>query len=222
MYLEIWFNMDEDLAIINNNTRNQKIKDFFNKNKKLLILIFGFLLIIIISFYSFQIYQDKKKESLSNKFNNAIINHKNGDNSKILSEMVEIVKNEDGTYSPLALYYLIDNSLIDNKDDVNELFDILINKTSLESEIKNLIIYKKGLLNANSSNENDLLEILNPVINSNSVWKSHSLYLMAEYFYSKDEKQKSKEFFEQILNVENANLDIIKEAQKRLNRDLSE
>tara|TARA_B100000900_G_scaffold206973_1_gene175498 strand:- start:178 stop:822 length:645 start_codon:yes stop_codon:yes gene_type:complete len=214
--------MDEDLAIINNNTRNQKIKDFFNKNKKLLILIFGFLLIIIISFYSFQIYQDKKKESLSNKFNNAIINHKNGDNSKILSEMVEIVKNEDGTYSPLALYYLIDNSLIDNKDDVNELFDILINKTSLESEIKNLIIYKKGLLNANSSNENDLLEILNPVINSNSVWKSHSLYLMAEYFYSKDEKQKSKEFFEQILNVENANLDIIKEAQKRLNRDLSE
>ena len=214
--------MDEDLAIINNNTRNQKIKDFFNKNKKLLILIFGFLLIIIISFYSFQIYQDKKKESLSNKFNNAIINHKNGDNSKILSEMVEIVKNEDGTYSPLALYYLIDNSLIDNKDDVNKLFDILINKTSLESEIKNLIIYKKGLLNANSSNENDLLEILNPVINSNSVWKSHSLYLMAEYFYSKDEKQKSKEFFEQILNVENANLDIIKEAQKRLNRDLSE
>jgi hypothetical protein len=214
--------MDEDLAIINNNTRNQKIKDFFNKNKKLLILIFGFLLMIIISFYSFQIYQDKKKESLSNKFNNAIINHKNGDNSKILSEMVEIVKNEDGTYSPLALYYLIDNSLIDNKDDVNELFDILINKTSLESEIKNLIIYKKSLFNANSSNENDLLEILNPVINSNSVWKSHSLYLMAEYFYSKDEKQKSKEFFEQILNVENANLDIIKEAQKRLNRDLSE
>ena len=214
--------MDEDLAIINNNTRNQKIKDFFNKNKKLLILIFGFLLIIIISFYSFQIYQDKKKESLSNKFNNAIINHKNGDNSKILSEMVEIVENEDGTYSPLALYYLIDNSLIDNKDDVNKLFDILINKTSLESEIKNLIIYKKGLFNANSSNENDLLEILNPVINSNSVWKSHSLYLMAEYFYSKDEKQKSKEFFEQILNVENANLDIIKEAQKRLNRDLSE
>ena len=214
--------MDEDLAIINNNTRNQKIKDFFNKNKKLLILIFGFLLIVIISFYSFQIYQDKKKESLSNKFNNAIINHKNGDNSKILSEMVEIVKNEDGTYSPLALYYLIDNSLIDNKDDVNELFDILINKTSLESEIKNLIIYKKSLFNANSSNENDLLEILNPVINSNSVWKSHSLYLMAEYFYSKDEKQKSKEFFEQILNVENANLDIIKEAQKRLNRDLSE
>jgi len=214
--------MDEDLTIINNNTRNQKIKDFLNNNKKLLILIFGFLIVIIISFYSFQIYHDKNKELLSNKFNNAIINHKNGDNSKILSEMIEVVESEDGTYSPLALYYLIDNSLIDNKNDVNRLFDILINKTPLKAEIKNLIIYKKGLFNANLSNENDLLEILNPLINSNSVWKSHSLYLMAEYFYSKGEKQKSKEFFNQILDIENANLDIIKATQKRLNRDLSE
>ena len=43
-----------------------------------------------------------------------------------------------------------------------------------------------------------------------------------EYFYFNDEKQKSKEFFNQILNTENANPDIIKETQKRLNRDLSE
>ena len=34
--------------------------------------------------------------------------------------------------------------------------------------------------------------------------------------------QKSKEFFSQILNLENANQEIKLEAQKRLNRDLSE
>ena len=45
---------------------------------------------------------------------------------------------------------------------------------------------------------------------------------MAEYFYSKDEKQKSKEFFQQILLQKNANQELITEAQKRLNRDLSE
>ena len=28
------------------------------------------------------------------------------------------------------------------------------------------------------------------------------LYLMAEYFYSKDQKQKSKEFFNQIISLE--------------------
>ena len=117
---------------------------------------------------------------------------------------------------------MIDNDLIGNRNEINTLFDILIEKTSLETEIKNLIIYKKGLYNADFSSENDLLEILNPIINSKSLWKSHALYLVAEYFYSKNEKQKAKEFFEEILNIENANQDIIKEAQKRLNRDLSE
>ena len=45
---------------------------------------------------------------------------------------------------------------------------------------------------------------------------------MAEYFYSKNQKQKSKEFFEKIINLENVNPDIMREAEKRLNRDLSE
>ena len=64
--------------------------------------------------------------------------------------------------------------------------------------------------------------ILNPLIKSESVWKSHALYLMAEYFYSKNERKKSKEFFNQIVNLENANQEIKLESQKRLNRDLSE
>jgi hypothetical protein len=214
--------MDEDLTIINTNTRNQKIKDFFNKNKKLFISVLGILLLIIIGFYSYQIYKEGHREWLSNKYNNAIIKHKNGDNSIIVPELKTVIEDKDGTYSPLALYYLIDNNLIDNRDEINDLFDILIKKTSLETEIKNLIIYKKGLYNADNSNESQLLEILNPLINSKSVWKSHALYLLAEYFYFKNEKQKSKEFFNQILNTENANLDIVKETQKRLNRDLSE
>ncbi|WP_440670876.1 hypothetical protein [Candidatus Pelagibacter sp. HIMB1483] len=214
--------MDEDITIINNSTRNQKIKDFLNKNKRLLIFIFSGLLLIVISFYSYQIYKDGHREWLSEKYNDAIIKHKNGENDNIILEMTEVVEDKDSTYSPLALYYLIDNNLIENREKVNDLFDILIEKTSLETEIKNLIIYKKGLFNADTINENELLEILNPLINSKSVWKSHALYLLAEYFYSKNEKQKSKEFFDQILNVENANSDIVKEAQKRLNRDLSE
>ena len=177
---------------------------------------------IVISFYSYQIYKDGHREWLSEKYNDAIIKHKNGENDNIILEMTEVVEDKDSTYSPLALYYLIDNNLIENREKVNDLFDILIEKTSLETEIKNLIIYKKGLFNADTINENELLEILNPLINSKSVWKSHALYLLAEYFYSKNEKQKSKEFFDQILNVENANSDIVKEAQKRLNRDLSD
>ena len=98
----------------------------------------------------------------------------------------------------------------------------MINKTSLETEIKNLIIYKKGLFNADFYNESELLETLSPLINSKSIWKSHALYLIGEYFYSKNEKKKSKEFFNLILELENANPDIRINAQKRLKRDLSE
>ena len=101
---------------------------------------------------------------------------------------------KDPTYSPLSLYFILDNNLISNRGQINNLFDILINKTSLDKEIKNLIIYKKGLYNADQISENELLEILNPIIKSESVWSSHALYLLAEYFYSKNQKQKSKDF----------------------------
>ena len=87
--------MDEDIAIINSNTRNQRIKDFFTKNKKLFISLLIFLILILLSFYSYQIYQDKNKIKISDKYNSAIIKHKNGDNSGVISAMQEIVENKD-------------------------------------------------------------------------------------------------------------------------------
>ena len=121
-----------------------------------------------------------------------------------------------------ALYFLLDNNIINSKEKINSLFDILINETKVDKEINNLIIYKKALYNSEFETENNLLKILNPIINSESIWKSHGLYLMAEYFLSKNEKQKSKEFFEKILILENSNPQIKLEAQKRIQRDFSE
>ena len=94
--------------------------------------------------------------------------------------------------------------------------------SSLDKEIKNLIIYKKALFNADHTNESELLDIVNPLIKSDSLWKSHALYLVAEFFYSNGEKEKSKEFFNQILNTKDANQEITLEAKRRLSRDLSE
>ena len=214
--------MDEEITIINEKTRNEKIRNFFIDNKKILISAIAVIVLLIISFYSYRIYQDGHREWLSDKYNSAVIDFKNGDKAKIIESMLEVVEDKDSTYSPLALYFLIDNNLIENQSKVNQLFDTLIYKTSLKNEIKNLIIYKKALYNADYIKENELLDILNPLLNSDSVWKSHALYLLAEYFYSKDEKQKSKEFFNQIISTNNANQDIVQEAKKRLNRDLSE
>ena len=136
--------------------------------------------------------------------------------------MIEIINKKDPTYSPLSLYFIIDNNIVIEQSKINSLFDVLIKDTSLDSEIKNLIIYKKALFNADNVQEGELLEMLKPLINSKSVWQSHALYLLAEYFYAKDQKQKAKEFFEQITTLENPNPDIRIETEKRLNRDLSE
>ena len=214
--------MNEEVSIIDSKTRNERIKDFFQKNKKTLIFTIVIFIVSLISFYTFQIFKDKKKVLISNKYNTAIIEYNDLNKAQTTSDLIEVIDDQDSTYSPLALYFIIDNNLIDDRAKINELFDILINIRSLESEIKNLIIYKKGLFNADHVSESQILKILNPIINSESVWKSHALYLVAEYFYSKNEKQKSKEFYDQILLTENANQDIRKEAQKRLNRDLSD
>ena len=214
--------MDEDITIINTNTRNEKIKNFFLNNKKKLIIIFIFLIVFVILFFSYSEYKKKQRLTISNLYNSTIINFSDATKIKSTETLIEIVNKKDSTYSPLSLYFIIDNNLINEKLKINDLFDILINETSLELEIKNLIIYKKGLLNADESNENELLNILNPLIKSDSVWKSHALYLLAEFFYSKNEKLKSKEFFNQILNLENSNSDILRETQKRLNRDFSD
>ena len=214
--------MDEDTSIINSKTRNEKIKNFLIDNKKTLISSITILIAIIISFYSYQIYLDKKRVQISNKYNSAIIDYQDTNKSITASKLKDIINNKDSTYSPLALYFIIDNNLIDNKNEINSLFDILIDQTPVETEIKNLIIYKKALFNADQVNEIELLNILNPVINSKSVWKSHALYLVAEFFYNNGERQKSKDFFEKIVSLENSNSDIITSAKRRLNRDLSE
>ena len=214
--------MDEDLSIINTNARNEKIKNFFINNKNKLILGIIFLIVVIIGVYGFDKYQKDKKLQISNNFNLAIIEYSENTKDKTTAELIEIINKKDPTYSPLSLYFIIDNKLLSDQRQINDLFDTLINQTSLDEEIKNLVIYKKALFNADQSSEGDLLNQLKPLINSESVWKSHALYLIAEYFYSKDQKQKAKEFFNQIVGLETANLDIRLESEKRLNRDLSE
>ena len=215
--------MDEEITIINTNTRNEKIKNFFIKNKKTLIVIISTIVLLIIVYFSFDEINKRNKIKLANQFNLIIINYDNAiEKEKMISDLIAIVKKKDKTYSPLALYFLIDNSLIDNKDSINNLFDVLINKVNLELEIKNLLIYKKALFSSNFMKENELIQILNPIINSKSIWKSHALYLMAEFFYANNEKEKAKEFFNQILILPNSNNEIKLESQKRLNRDISE
>ena len=214
--------MDEDISIINTNTRNEKIKNFFIKNKKKLILAIITITVFLVGYFSLGEYKKKQKINISDDFNSIIIDYSENNKEQTAQDLIKLINKKDSTYSPLSLYFIIDNKLIDEKNKINELFNVIIDETSLDDEIRNLNIYKKALYNADNSNEVELLNILNPIIRSESIWKSHALYLMAEYFYSKNEMQKSKEFFNQIVNLNEANQEIKLESQKRLNRDLSE
>ena len=214
--------MDEDLPIINANTRNEKIKNFFVKNKIKIILGIIIFIFIIFGVYGYENYKISKKKEISDNFNSITIEYKENNKEKTLQNLKEIIRSKDPTYSPLSLYFLIDNNLLDDRSEINSLFNILIEETSIDNEIKNLVIYKKALFNSDTAEESVLLNMLNPLINSESVWKSHALYLIAEYFYANDQKQKAKEFFSKVVSLETSNIDIRLQSEKRLNRDLSE
>jgi len=212
----------EDLSTLNTSNRQEKIKNFFGNHKNKIISGIIILIIIVIGVYSYDKYLVNKKKEISDNFNSITIKFKEDNKESTANQLIEIVNKKDPTYSPLSLYFIIDNNLVTDQNIINSLFDTLIENTSLDKEIKNLVIYKKALFNADQFKEEDLLSILNPIINSESVWKSHALYLMAEYFYSGNQNQKAKEFFNQIISLENSNPDIRLQAEKRLNRDLSE
>ena len=214
--------MDEEISIIDTNTRNEKIKNFFINNKKKLISILIIVILLVLAFFSYSGFKDKKNKNLAEIYNNIILNYDNSNQENIKDQLVDIINEKNTTYSPLALYFIIDNEFEFSNEEINKFFDILINEVSLDKEIKNLIIFKKGLFNSEFETENNLIKILNPVLNSDSVWKSHALYLIAEYFFDKGQNQKAKEFYEQILNYKNSNEKIVLETQKRLQRDLSE
>tara|TARA_A100001011_G_scaffold294406_1_gene306514 strand:- start:2631 stop:3290 length:660 start_codon:yes stop_codon:yes gene_type:complete len=219
--------MDEEIVLIDKNTRNEKIKNFFIQNKKNLLILILIIILLLLGYFSFGEINKRNKIKLANLYNSVIIDYNAieyslEDKKKVVNDLTYLVSKKDKTYSPLALYFIIDNSLVENKNEINRLFDILIFDTSLDIEIKNLIIYKKGIFNSDFIDENELLRILEPIINSESVWRSHTLYLIAEYFYSNNQKIKAKEFFEKILLLPNSNIDIKVQAQKRLRRDLSE
>ena len=221
MFLEIWFKMDEDIEIINQNTRISLIKNFFKKNTKKIITLVVTIFIILFSYFIFEEFEKKKKNKLAQIYNSIIFNTDKYSQNEIKEKMLEIINGKVETYSTLALYYLIDNDMISENDKINDLFDqiISINK---DVELKNLVIFKKALYFSDKYTENQMLQILNPVINSESVWKQHALLLMGDFYFHKKEFNKSKEFFKKIINLKNVNPKIKIDVERRLNRDFSE
>ena len=213
--------MDEDISIVNENTRISLIKNFFKNNSKNIAISMIFIIAIVISFFAYDEIKKIKKEKIAVDYNRIIFNTDKYNQNDIKNEMIKIINEKVDTYSTLALYHLIDNNLIDDQNTISDLFDkvILINK---DDELKNLIVFKKALYFSDKYTESKMLEILNPLLNSESIWKQHAFLLMGDYYFHKKQYTKSKEFFEKITQLSEVNPKIKLDVERRLNRDFNE
>ena len=210
--------MSEDIEIINQNTRIEKIKIFFSNNYKKLIGSLVSILLLLFSYFGYQEYEKREKLEIAETYNQITLKEITIENSNDIERLVKIIKEKDPIYSALSLYFIIENDLVNDQKEINNFFDLVI-KSQEEKEIKNLIIYKKAMYNADMISENELLDILNPVLKTESLWKSHALLLMADYFANNKNLIKSKDFLEEIVNLEIVNNEIKIEAERRLKRN---
>ena len=78
------------------------------------------------------------------------------------------------------------------------------------------MIYKKALFYSNFVNESELLNGIKPLLNTENLWKPHALLLLGDYFVSKKEYLKAKEFYTQVLYIKNLQKDLYDQARSQL------
>ena len=176
---------------------------------------------MLFSYFGYQEYKKRLRLEIADIYNQIALKEITIENTNDIEQLIKIIKEKDPIYSVLSLYFIIENNLVNDQKEINNFFDLIINSQK-EKEIKNLIIYKKAMYNADIISENELLDILNPILKSESVWKSHALLLMADYFEHNNNLIKSKDFLEEIVNSELVNNEIKIEAERRLKRNSGE
>ena len=197
-------------------TKKSKLKKFYEANK---FLIFSTALILIIVIGSVSFYsetKEKKKILLSDNYLTAKVYLENGDKNKAKSVLKTVIFSNDSTYSTLSLFLILNENLIVDQDELSNLFDHVLENNKFEKEIKNLIIFKKALFQSNFVSELELLEAVKPLINAETIWKAHALLLLGDYFTSKKEYLKAKEFYMQILSLKNLHKELYNRARSQL------
>ena len=107
----------------------------------------------------------------------------------------------------MSLYLIIDNDLEKDNNKILNYFDDILSIRSLAKEDKNLIGLKKGIFISNFGNEQDILNVLNPIINSNSVWKIQATKFLGDYYFSLNENNKANQYYSILLLLDDPNID---------------
>ena len=197
-------------------TKKSKLKKFYESNK-ILIYLFIFILIILFGYFSYYLDSKKKKEILlSENYVEAKIYLENENKVEALNLLKNAIFANDATYSTLSFFMILDQNLIKDYDEVTSLFEHLLANNKFDREIRNLLVYKKALLSSNYVNESELLAELKPLLNKETLWRPHALLLLGDYFVSKEEYVKAKEFYIEMLSINNLQRDLYDQAKSQL------
>ena len=186
--------------ILNNSFQN-KISNFIKKKLKYLITIAFFLILILFGYFFYKDVKKKNEIQVSADYTQASIqfNQKKIDEAKILLE--NVINKNHRFYSALALYFIIDNNLEKYFLKIINFFDQILTIKTIDKENLNLIKIKKAIfLLKLEKNEDEIIKILNPIINSDSVWRDMAIKLISDYFFYKNQKTKSNEYLELLNN----------------------
>ena len=185
-------------------------------NLKTIIIVF-LLLFSIFSIFSWMKYDANiKKQNLSEDFIKAKIFISEKKFVEANDILKDIVNQKDSTYSVLSLYLIINKDLEKDEKLVIKYFDKILSIKALKKEDLNLIKLKKAIYISRYEKEEDLLDLLNPIINSESFWKAQSIKFLGDYYFSKREYNKADEYYSILLNLKDPNIDN-KDIQRRIN-----
>ena len=197
-------------------TKKSKLRRFYESNK---VLIFSSIFVLAIILISFGVYfenKEKNKILLSENYIQAKIYLENGNKEEAISLLKKVIFANDPTYSTLSFFLILNQNLVTDHEELSTLFDHLLNNNKFEKEVINLLIYKKALFNSNFISESKLLSDLQPLLNTETLWKPHALLLMGDYFAAKKEYIKAKEFYTQVLSINNLQKDLYDQVISKL------
>ena len=184
---------------LSNNIQNKTLS-FLKKNLKNLIILAFFLILLLFSYFFYSELRKKEEVKISGNYVEASFQfeQKKLGESKELLEKIIVKKHK--FYSPLALYFIIDNNLETDTSKIINFFDEILSINTIDKENLNLIKIKKAIFLINLDDEELIIKTLNPIINSDSVWKKMAIELISEYFISKNQKSKAKEYIQLLSN----------------------
>ena len=169
--------------------------NFLKANIKIFLYIFGILILIIFAIIWFNNNNKIKETKISDSFINAQILIEKGKKNEAKKILSNLVLEKNSPYSSLSLFLIIENKLIVNKETIINYFDEVINNNSFKEEDLNLLRLKKAIYISDISMEQEILGLINPIINSNSVWKKHALKFLGDFYYSNGQQLKAKEYY---------------------------